>query len=173
MKKKKQLPANYEDQIKQLTAMAMSIIYDEKNRIEQRQLPDAYEQAQQNSQHPEDAVPDALANVSLWVLSEVEGAAESRKKMIQPIIVMGAIGEIVAQVAELANTAQVFEVSDEDMQVGIAAAVNKYIIQAKKEGKINDQQLQEAAQALQKNYSGEAQQFQTMISARQQRQQGV
>lgn len=170
-KTKKGLPENWEDQVKTLTAAAMSIIHNEKNAIEAKQIPEAYQKAQQEVQHQEDAGPRAVADVSLWVLEQVENGANSRNKVIKPIVVLGAIGDICGQVAEVATVAGVVELSEEDAQISVSTAINKYVAQAKKEGRITDQQLREAGQALQKEYPEEAKNFQKMLAKRQQRQQ--
>jgi len=168
---KNQLPPQYKQQVEQLTAMAMTIIHSEESAIEQQQLPEAYKEAQQTVQHQEDMGPKAVADVALWALAQVEKEAGRRGKRITPIIVMGVIGEITAQVAEVATMAGLFELTEEDIQVAISTAVNKYIVQAKKEGTLNDQQLQEAGQALHKAFPEEAEQFGKMITERQKRQQ--
>lgn len=170
VEKNEDLPDNWEEQVKTLTAAAMSIIHNEENAIEDTQLPEAYQKAQQEIQHPEDAGPKAVADVSLWVLAEVEKQVESQGRVIKPIIVMGAIGDICGQVAEVATLAGICEMSEEDTQIAVATAINKYVSQAKKEGKITDRQLQEAAQAMQKKYPDEVKQFQQMVAQREQRQ---
>lgn len=168
--RRQELPANYDQQVEQLTAMSMSIIYDEKNGIVERQLPDALQNAQQTVQGEEDVAPTAVADTALWVLSTVEQNIESKGKMVQPIVILGAIGRIVAEVAEAAQAVGAVQMSEEDIQVAIAVAINKYIPQARKEGKVTDQQLTEAAQALQKAYPEEAKNFNQMMQARAQRQ---
>ena len=164
-----ELPENYNEQVDQLTSMAMSIIYDEKNKIDEVQLPQAYEEAQQKVQYPEDAGPSAIADTALWVLDQIEQNVESRGKQVLPIVVMGALGKITIEVADLATAAGLFELSEEDIQIGISTAANKYIPQAKSEGKFTDQELQQAAEALQKEYPEEVDQFNTMLQERNQR----
>lgn len=168
--RRQELPANYDQQVEQLTAMSMSIIYDEQNGIIERQLPDALQNAQQTVQGEEDVAPTAVGDVALWVLATVEDNIESRGKTVQPIVVLGAIGRIVAEVSEAAQAVGAAQMSEEDVQVAIAVAINKYIPQARKEGKVTDQQLAEAAQALQKAYPEEAENFNQMMQARAQRQ---
>jgi len=165
-----ELPANFDQQVEQLTAMAMSIIYDEKNGIVERQLPDALQNAQQIVQGKEDVAPSAIANVALWVLATVEANIESKGHSVRPIVVLGAIGRIVAEVSEAAQATGTVQMNEEDVQVAIATAISLYISQARKEGKFTDQQLIEAAKALQKAYPKEAANFQQMIQARAQRQ---
>ena len=165
-----ELPANFDQQVEQLTAMAMSIIYDEKNGIVERQLPDALQDAQQIVQGEEDVAPSAIANVALWVLATVEANIESKGHSVRPIVVLGAIGRIVAEVSEAAQATGTVQMNKEDIQVAIAAAISLYISQARKEGKVTNQQLIEAIKALQKAYPKEAANFQQMIQARAQRQ---
>jgi len=156
------------EQIQTLTAMSMSVIYDEKVGVEKNLLPDAFKRAVKTVAHPEDAGPLAIADVSLWVIEEIEKKAETKKKMIPPEIAAGAIGSIVAQVAEVAQIAGV-KLSEEDIQVGIAVAINKYISTAQKEGRINNQELIETAKTLQEKYPEELQDFNQMIQNRTQR----
>ena len=165
-----ELPANFDQQVEQVTAMAMSIIYDEKNGIVERQLPDALQNAQQIVQGKEDVAPSAIANVALWVLATVEANIESKGHSVRPIVVLGAIGRIVAEVSEAAQATGTVQMNEEDVQVAIATAISLYVSQARKEGKVTDQQLMEATKALQKAYPEEAANFQQMIQARAQRQ---
>ena len=175
-KKKRQmgndLPNNYEEQIKTLTAAAISIVYGENSNIDKRQIPDAYKKAQQSVKHPDDAIPKALANVSLWVLSKIESLSRQKAKaQIRPVIVLSVIGNIVAEVGEVAVNAGIFDVSEEDYQVAVAAAVNMYASRAKRTGLLNPQQIQLAAEALRERFPAEARRFEKMIQDRAMRQQ--
>ena len=163
------LPANYQKQVDQLSAMAMSIIYDNKTKIEDAQIPQALQDSQQKIKQPDDAVASAVADVSLWVLSSVEDGVKARGQRILPIVVLGTIGKIVAEVSELTQVAGLAQMTEEDVQISIATALNKYIPQARKEGKVTDRQLKEAAAALQQKYPEEAQAFRDMVKARAQR----
>lgn len=165
------LPENYDKQVEQVVAMAISIIYDEQARIDQTLLPETYQKAQQTSPHPDDAGPQAVAEVGMKILSRVEGLVERQGKQIDPIIVAGAIGPIIEEVAELSATAGIVELSEEDMQISVASAVSIYIGQAVKSGKITQEELQEVAQVLEAEYPEEKQQFEQMVQARNQRQQ--
>lgn len=166
------LPKNYEEQIKTLTAAAITIIYGESSNIEGRQIPDAYKEAQGSVKHPDDAIPKSLANVSLWVLSKIESLARQKTKaQIRPVIVLGVIGNIVAEVGEVAVNAGLFEVSEEDYQVAVATAVNMYATRAQRTGLLSPQQIQMAAEALREKFPAEARRFEEMIQNRAMRQQ--
>jgi hypothetical protein len=167
-----ELPPNYLQQVDQLTAMAMSVIYNEQTRIEESHIPQALEDAKAAVKNEDDVAPAALADVALWVLSSVEDNLEARKGSVTPLVVMGAIGRIVAEVVELATAAGLVQMTEEDVQISISVAINKYIPEAKKAGKVTDQELQEAAAALQKAYPEEAENFKQMVKARLQRQRG-
>lgn len=163
------LPDNYEEQVKKLTAIGMSIVHDEANQIEVTKLPQAYQSAQQTAQSPEDAAPLAVADVTLWVLESIEQSLEARQKQVAPIVVLGSIGRLVAEVSEVMVAAGIAQMTPEDTQVGISVAINKYIPIAKQKGKLTDQQVQQAAKVLQEKYPEEAQQFNQMIKERGQR----
>jgi len=163
------LPKNYNDQIQSITAMAMSIIYSEENDVEKKLLPDAFKRAKDTVEHPEDVGPLAVADVTLWVIEQIEKQVESKKKQIKPVIIAGAIGSVAPQVAEVGMVAGI-DMSKEDIQVSIAVAINKFIAIAKKEGRVKNQELVEAAKALEKEYPEEVAEFNQMIQQRQQRQ---
>lgn len=164
------LPPNYEKQVEATMAMAMSIIYNDQVKLEEKHIPEALESAGQQAQHPDDAAPLAIADVSLWVLSMIEGRLEKQGKELQPIVVAGVIGNIVAEVYELAQAGKLVEANEEDLQVSIATAINKYIAMARQEGKISDEELQEVAELMQKEHPEETKKFQDMMQARMQRQ---
>lgn len=169
---KNALPKDYDSQIKQLTAMAMSVLHNPNNKIEESQIPAAYERAVESVQHEDDAGAKAVADVTMFVFAQVEGQLKARKKKLLPVVILGAVGSIVTQVAEVAVAAGIVEMNEEDIQIAIATAINLFIAKAKGEGSVNDQQLREAAQALQKKYPQEAANFQKMVGERQKRQSG-
>jgi len=169
-RKSDQLPPNYERQVDQLTAMAMSIIYSDKSKLEEKQLPQALEDSQASISQPDDAVANAVGDVALWVLSTVEDHVQASGQKVLPIVVMGAIGRITSEVAELTQAAGLAQMTEEDVQIAISVAINKYIPEARRSGKVTDRQLKEAAAALQKAYPEEAAAFQQMVKARLERQ---
>jgi len=166
-----QLPSNYGEQIEQVVVIAMTLLHGGHGEIDQTILPQAYQNALSTVDDEEDAGPMAIADVTMWLFAQVEMQIKSRKKAFKPVILLGAIGVIVVQVAEVATAAKIVELSDEDIQIAISIAINKYASNARKTGALTDQDLQQAAALLEKQYPQEAEQFGQMVAQRHERQQ--
>lgn len=164
------LPPNYIKQVKKLIAIGLSVIHDEKNKIEENQLPRAFKRAQRTAQYENDAGPKAIADVAFELLAQIERMVKKKGANVRPLVVVGAIGPIVAEIADVMKAAGIYEPSEEDIQVAIAAAINRYASRALKQGKISKEQLKEAAEALQRKFPKQAENFTKMIKNRHARQ---
>lgn len=82
----------------------------------------------------------AIAEVTLTIVQKLEGAAQ-----VSDIVKLDGANVIMREVAELAEAAGVKPLSDEEKSTAFSLALEMYVMQGVKSGKMNPEELQQVA----------------------------
>lgn len=83
----------------------------------------------------------AIAEVTLTIVQKLEGAAQ-----VSDIVKLDGANVIMREVAELAEAAGVKKLTDEEKSTAFSLALEMYVMQGVKSGKMNPEELQQVAQ---------------------------